>query len=65
MKNAPYLRAFTLFYLLFLYSPILLLPIFAFNDGKVVAFPLQGFTTEMVRRDVRRPESAQLRPRTA
>jgi spermidine/putrescine transport system permease protein len=42
--KAPYLRAFTLFYLLFLYSPIILLPIFAFNDSKVVAFPLTGFT---------------------
>lgn len=45
MKKAPILQSYTLFYLLFLYGPILLLPIFAFNDGKVVAFPLQGFTT--------------------
>ncbi|MDP3196298.1 ABC transporter permease [Tabrizicola sp.] len=44
MKRAPILRGFTLFYLLFLYSPILLLPIFAFNESKVMAFPLQGFT---------------------
>ena len=46
MKKAPILRSFTLGYLLFLYGPILLLPIFAFNDGKVVAFPLQGFTLQ-------------------
>ncbi|MBP9184457.1 MAG: ABC transporter permease [Fuscovulum sp.] len=46
MKKAPILRSFTLAYLLFLYGPILLLPIFAFNDGKVVAFPLQGFTLQ-------------------
>jgi spermidine/putrescine transport system permease protein len=45
MKKAPVLQSYTLFYLLFLYGPILLLPIFAFNDSKVVAFPLQGFTT--------------------
>ncbi|HLQ17978.1 MAG TPA: ABC transporter permease [Tabrizicola sp.] len=45
MKKAPILKSYTLFYLLFLYGPILLLPIFAFNDGRVVAFPLQGFTT--------------------
>ncbi|MCU0905004.1 MAG: ABC transporter permease [Tabrizicola sp.] len=45
MKKAPILRSYTLFYLLFLYGPILLLPIFAFNDSRVVAFPLQGFTT--------------------
>jgi len=31
-------------YLLFLYLPILFLPIFSFNDGTVIAFPLQGFT---------------------
>ncbi len=45
MKKAPFLRSYTLFYLLFLYGPILLLPIFAFNDSRVVAFPLQGMTT--------------------
>jgi spermidine/putrescine transport system permease protein len=33
-------------YLLVLYAPILLLPLFAFNDGTVIAFPLRGFTTE-------------------
>jgi len=46
MKNAPLLRGYTLFYLLFLYGPIILLPIFAFNDSKVVTFPLQGFTLQ-------------------
>lgn len=40
------LRIYTLLYLLFLYAPILLLPIFAFNSGTVIAFPLKGFTTE-------------------
>lgn len=45
MKKASGLRGYTLFYLLFLYGPIILLPIFAFNDSRVVAFPLQGFTT--------------------
>lgn len=49
MKKAPFLRSYTLFYLLFLYGPILLLPIFAFNDSRVVAFPLQGFTLEWFR----------------
>jgi spermidine/putrescine transport system permease protein len=33
-------------FLIFLYAPILLLPIFAFNDGAIVAFPLAGFTTK-------------------
>ena len=31
-------------YLTFLYAPILLLPIFAFNDSAVIAFPLSGGT---------------------
>ncbi|MGO4854662.1 ABC transporter permease [Phaeovulum sp. W22_SRMD_FR3] len=41
----PVLRIYALAYLLFLYAPILLLPIFAFNDGTIIAFPLKGFTT--------------------
>lgn len=40
------LRIYAIFYLLFLYAPILLLPIFAFNSGTIIAFPLQGFTTD-------------------
>ena len=32
------LRAYALLYLLFLYAPILLLPIFAFNSGTIIAF---------------------------
>jgi spermidine/putrescine transport system permease protein len=31
-------------YLLFLYAPVLLLPLFSFNDSFYVAFPLRGFT---------------------
>jgi spermidine/putrescine transport system permease protein len=49
MKRAPLLKGYALFYLLFLYGPILLLPIFAFNDSKVIAFPLQGFTLDWFR----------------
>ena len=40
------LRAYAVLYLVFLYGPILLLPLFAFNAGTIVAFPLKGFTTE-------------------
>jgi spermidine/putrescine transport system permease protein len=40
------LRIYALAYLVFLYAPIVLLPVFAVNDGTVIAFPLQGFTTE-------------------
>lgn len=38
------LRLYALLYLGFLYAPIALLPVFAFNDGTIVAFPLKGFT---------------------
>lgn len=39
------LRIYAILYLVFLYAPILLLPLFAFNDGRIIAFPLQGFST--------------------
>ena len=39
------LRLYVWAFLAFLYAPILLLPVFAFNDGTVIAFPLDGFTT--------------------
>ncbi|RVT84223.1 ABC transporter permease [Rhodobacteraceae bacterium CCMM004] len=39
------LQVYVLLYLLFLYAPIALLPLFAFNEGTIIAFPLQGFTT--------------------
>lgn len=41
----PGLRIYTIGYLIFLYAPIILLPMFAFNNSKVIAFPLSGFTT--------------------
>lgn len=40
----PGLSAYAVGYLIFLYVPVLLLPLFSFNDGTIVAFPLQGFT---------------------
>jgi len=43
------LRLYALAYLLFLYAPIALLPVFAFNDGTIIAFPLKGFTLEWFR----------------
>lgn len=42
----PALRLYAIAFLIFLYAPILLLPIFAFNNSTVVAFPLMGFTTQ-------------------
>ena len=40
------LHVYAVAFLIFLYGPILLLPLFAFNDSTVVAFPLTGFTTQ-------------------
>ncbi len=42
----PVLRLYTIAYLIFLYTPIVILPIFAFNNSTAIAFPLRGFTTE-------------------
>lgn len=39
-----WLKIYALAYLVFLYAPIALLPVFAFNDGTIIAFPLRGFT---------------------
>lgn len=41
-----WLRVYAIGYLLFLYAPIFLLPIFAFNDSTIIAFPLDSFTTK-------------------
>lgn len=46
MMKGGWFRVYTLGYLIFLYAPIVLLPIFAFNDAAVIAFPLSGFTTK-------------------
>lgn len=40
------LGAYTVLYLAILYVPVLLLPIFSFNDSIYTAFPLQGFTAK-------------------
>jgi spermidine/putrescine transport system permease protein len=45
MRLGP-LGVFAGLYLLVLYAPIVLLPLFAFNSGTIIAFPLQGFTLE-------------------
>ncbi len=46
MRRAQALKSYAITYLVFLYAPVLLLPIFAFNDGTIITFPLKGFTTE-------------------
>ncbi len=49
------LHIYALVYLVFLYAPIVLLPLFAFNDGTTIAFPLQGFTLDWFRALVTTP----------
>lgn len=52
MKRAPHrpsfgaLGIYTVLYLVFIYLPPLLLPLFSFNDSIYVAFPLEGFTLQ-------------------
>lgn len=40
------LRTYVIIFIVFLYAPTILLPIFAFNDSSIIAFPLSGFTTQ-------------------
>lgn len=40
------LMIFAIAYLLFLYVPVLLLPVFSFNNSIFITFPLTGFTTK-------------------
>lgn len=44
MKNKS-LVLYAFAYLAFLYMPVLVLPVFSFNNSQFIAFPLSGFTT--------------------
>ena len=44
LRSFPGLSVYAVLYLVFLYTPVLLLPLFSFNDGTIVAFPIKGFT---------------------
>ena len=53
MKDASYitrpsqpLRGYAILFLAFLYVPVLVLPLFSFNDSIYIAFPLKEFTTK-------------------
>ena len=43
-KPSRSLLTYTIVYLIFLYAPVMLLPLFAFNDSAIIALPLSGFT---------------------
>jgi spermidine/putrescine transport system permease protein len=40
-----WLGAYAIFFVALLYGPVLLLPMFSFNDNIYITFPLKGFTT--------------------
>lgn len=40
------LSAYAVFFIILLYGPVLLLPLFSFNDAIYIAFPLKEFTTK-------------------
>lgn len=44
-RHRGWFRGYAIGYLVFLYAPVVLLPVFAFNDSAIIAFPLTGFTT--------------------
>jgi len=43
-RNVP-LAVYAMVFMAFLYIPVLLLPLFSFNDGLYISFPIKGFTT--------------------
>lgn len=45
MRKGSGLIVYAVLYLAFLYGPVLLLPVFSFNDSPFIAFPLTGFTS--------------------
>ena len=48
-RKSGALAVYAAAFLVFLYAPAILLPVFAFNDSKIIAFPLSGFTLEWFR----------------
>lgn len=45
-QRAPFLRAYSVLFLIYLYLPVALLVLFAVNDSEVVGLPFEGFTTQ-------------------
>ncbi|HUH49294.1 MAG TPA: ABC transporter permease [Mycoplana sp.] len=46
IRLLPFLPVYVAVYFIFLYLPILLLPVFSFNNAATTIFPLAGFTTK-------------------
>ena len=56
MKNVTYiehpnrpLHIYAMFFLAFLYIPVLFLPLFSFNDSIYISFPIRGWTLQWYR----------------
>jgi spermidine/putrescine transport system permease protein len=49
------LGVYTVIYLAFIYGPVLVLPLFSFNDSIYVAFPLKGFTLQWYQSMIHNP----------
>ncbi len=52
-KNATWLRIYIIAYVVFLYLPIAIIPIFSFNNSVQAAFPLSGFTFDWLSQPAR------------
>ncbi len=46
LRRPDGLLGYSILYLIFLYVPVLFLPLFSFNDSIYITFPLSGFTTQ-------------------
>ncbi len=49
MSRPTGLALYAILYLVFLYVPVLFLPLFSFNSGTIVAFPIKGWTLDWYR----------------
>jgi spermidine/putrescine transport system permease protein len=57
MRKGPgLLTIYGFLFLAFLYAPVLLLPLFSFNDSTVAIFPLKGFTLKAYQQMINNPQ---------
>lgn len=54
-KRVDFLPLYAVLFLIFLYGPVLLLPLFSFNDATYAVFPLKGFTLKAYQQMIHDP----------
>jgi spermidine/putrescine transport system permease protein len=54
-KRVDFLPIYAVLFLVFLYGPVLLLPLFSFNDATYAVFPLKGFTIKAYQQMINDP----------